>query len=327
MKIKKIGILYKVTSATPWDFEARHLETIRTALPGVEVVRFEEEADMINHGADCDVLITTPLGNPPVNFYRAAGNLKWVHGLLAGVDGFLVPELRDRRVRVTATKGIHGMPMAEHTLAMILSFSRGMHLLRDQQRNKVWKKPPSPDEIRGKTVGMIGLGAIGREIAQTLKLLGMRVVATKRKPVRDELIDRFYPVEDIAGLMRDSDYVVVIIPATAETFQLVGEAQLRAMKPSGVLINVARGSVVDEAALIKALKSGWIAGAGLDVFETEPLPPESELWAMPNVVITPHMAALSPFYIDRATAVFCDNLKRFVNDAEMLYEIDWNVGY
>ena len=326
MNVKKIGILYRSNPTTPMEILPKHIESIRKTLPGVEVAQCETEDEMIKFGSDCEVLLTSPLITPH-NFYRAATGLKWVQGILAGVDGFLVPELRDRRIIVTATKGIHGLPMAEHTLAMILGFSRGLHVLRDQQHNKLWKKYPTPSEIRGTTVGMIGLGAIGREIARTCKLMGMKVLATKRTPVNDELVDRFYPIDKLEELMRESDYVVVIIPSTPETRHIIGESQLRAMKTSAILINVSRGQVVDEAALTRALKEGWIAGAGLDVFEIEPLPQESELWGMSNVVLTPHMAAISPYYMDRAIAVFCDNLQRFARGERLLYEVDWEGGY
>ncbi|MGZ3357672.1 MAG: NAD(P)-dependent oxidoreductase, partial [Isosphaeraceae bacterium] len=131
----------------------------------------------------------------------------------------------------------------------------------------------------------------------------------------------------ILPFMRESDYVVITLPLTPDTYHLVGEKQLRAMKKSGYLINVARGKIVDERALIQALKEGSIAGAGLDVFETEPLPPASDLWGLPNVIISPHMSAISPYYMDRAIAVFCENLTRFAQDKELLFEVNWETGF
>jgi phosphoglycerate dehydrogenase-like enzyme len=264
----------------------------------------------------------------PAAFCGAAGKLKWIHALSAGVDGLVaVPEIMSRRIRVTATKGIHGLPIAEHVLGMILSFARGFHVLGDQQRRKEWKKYLRADEIQGKTVGILGLGNIGRMVAQKCKLMGMRVAALRLQSTGDPSVDHLYPAAEILSFMAESDYVVITLPLTPDTHHLVGKKQLSAMKQSAYLLNVARGTIVDERALIDALKEGRIAGAGLDVFESEPLPPTSELWGLPNVIVSPHMAALSPYYMDRAIAVFCENLARFVRGDRMLYEFNWDTGY
>ena len=199
--------------------------------------------------------------------------------------------------------------------------------MREQQGQKIWKKYLEADEIHGKTVGILGLGNIGRVIAQKCKSMGMRVIALDIQPVEDTMVDRAYSVRDALSLMQESDYVVITLPLTPDTERLVGEAQLRAMKRTAYLINVARGRIVDEPALIKALAEGWIAGAGLDVFESEPLPPTSPLWSLPNVILSPHMSAISPYYMDRAIAVFCENLQRFIRGEALLYELNWDTGF
>lgn len=328
MAVRRIGILYRADPLhLHLDILPQHLDTIRKTLPGASVIRASDETELLDSGTDSEVLLTWGMYRPAA-FCRAANDLKWIHALSAGVDGLIaVPEISGRRIRVTATKGIHGLPIAEHVLGMMLSFARGFHVLRERQRQKEWQKYLGADEIQGKTVGILGLGNIGRVVAHKCKLMGMRVVALDIQPVEDKMVDRFFPVRDACTLMQESDYVVITLPLTPDTYHLVGEAQLRAMKKTACLINVARGRIVDEPALIEALREGWIAGAGLDVFETEPLPPTSELWALPNVIISPHMSAISPYYMDRAIAVFCENLVRFIHGNEMLYEVDWNTGY
>jgi phosphoglycerate dehydrogenase-like enzyme len=328
MDVSRIGILYR---ADPMhlhlDILPEHIESIKKALPGSKIARALDESDLIQAGSDSEVLLTWGMYRP-ADFCRAANELKWIHALSAGVDGLLsVPEIRSRRIRVTATKGIHGLPIAEHTLGMILCLARGFHVLRERQLRKEWRKYLEADEIQGKTVGVLGLGNIGRVVAHKCKLLGMRVIALDLQPGEDKIVDRFYPARDAIALMQESDYVVITLPLTPDTHHLVGETQLRAMKKSACLINVARGKIVDERALIKALKEGWIAGAGLDVFETEPLPPTSELWGLPNVIISPHMSAISPQYMDRAIAVFCEDLTRFAQGKALLSEVNWDSGF
>ena len=309
------------------DVQQEHIAAIEKTLPGASVVRESDEESLITSGSHSDILLTWGMYRPG-DFCRSANNLKWIHALSAGVDGLMaVPEIRARRVRVTATKGIHGGTIAEHVLGMILCFARGFHVLRDRQRNKEWRKHLEAYEIHGKTVGILGLGNIGRVVARKCKLMGMRVVALDIQPVEDTTIDRLYPLRDAVALMQESDYVVVTLPLTPNTHHLVGEEYLRAMKKTACLINVARGKIVDEQALTTALKEGWIAGAGLDVVETEPLPQTSELWTLPNVILSPHMSAISPYYMDRAISVFCENLTRFVHGRELLFEINWESGF
>ncbi len=323
-----IGILYK---ADPMDLHLdilpAHLEKMKAAVPGAEVVRATDEKELLRSGVDSEVLLTWGMYRP-ADFCRAAKRLQWVHALSAGVDGLMsVAELRARRTRLTSTKGIHGLPIAEHTLAMILAFARGFHVLRNQQRAKEWKKYLAADEIQGKTVGILGLGNIGRIVAEKCKLMGMRVIALDIQPIADKSVERCYAFGEAATLAQQSDYVVITLPLTPDTRHLVGEKFLLAMKRTAYLINVARGPIVDEPALVAALKRGAIAGAGLDVYEVEPLPASSDLWTLPNVIISPHMSAISPYYMDRAVAVFCDNLVRYAQGKPLLFEVNWDTGF
>ncbi len=328
MAARTIGILYRPDPLhLHLDVLPAHVETIQRTAPDARVVRASAEEELVGSGSDAEILLTWGMYRPG-SFCRAARNLRWIHALSAGVDALIaVPEIRDRRIRVTSTKGIHGLPIAEHTLGMMLSFARGFHILHDRQRRKEWRKYLEADEIQGKTVGILGLGNIGQVVAQKCKLLGMRVIALDIRPAGHEIIDRFYSAEDLIPLLREADYVIINLPLTPDTHHLIGEKQLRAMKKSACLINVARGPIVDEGALLRALMEGWIAGAGLDVYETEPLPPESELWSLPNVIVSPHMSAISPYYMDRAIAVFCENLTRFTHGKDLLFEVDWDSGF
>jgi phosphoglycerate dehydrogenase-like enzyme len=184
----------------------------------------------------------------------------------------------------------------------------------------------SCDESFNKTIGIIGLGSIGMDIAEKCKKLGMRVVGLKRNPVESEWIDQCYSNNGLEKLLNESDFVVIATPLTTDTIKMIGEKELKCMKKTAVLINIARGGIVDEEALQRALEEKVIAGAGLDVTDPEPLPQDSPLWDMPNVIITPHIAAHSPYYMDRAE-VIKRNMERFTKDQELLYEVDKNRGY
>ncbi|HEY8529910.1 MAG TPA: D-2-hydroxyacid dehydrogenase [Paenibacillaceae bacterium] len=321
----KIAILYRV-HPNPYEIEERHVERIRQTAPGAEIIRARDEGELLSKTDDADVLLTWG-GYQPVAFCGKARSLKWIHAISAGVDGLLSSDIAKMDVTITRTKDIHGIPIANHVLGFMLMFVRQFPLMFRQQQNKVWKKTADADELWGKTVGIIGLGSIGGEIARQCKLLGMRVLATKRTPAQSPWVDELYPPEQTGEVFRQADFVVVALPLTPATTRIIGEKELRLMKKTAYFINIARGGVVDEDALIRVLREGAIAGAGLDVFEEEPLPPDSPLWEMPNVIITPHTAADSPLYMDRMIEVFCENLKRFIRGEKLLHEVDKNLRY
>jgi D-2-hydroxyacid dehydrogenase (NADP+) len=265
----------------------------------------------------------------PENILERAPHLKWVQTLSAGVDRLLGTRLWQSNVILTNAGGIHAIPMREHVLCMMLMFMRQAHVYFANQQNRVWDRH-TPDQLYGKTLGVVGLGRIGGMIAQAAKAFGMRVVATRRSATgfgTSRLGDVLYPADKLLEMLAESDFVVVSVALTENTRKLIGERELRVMKPTAYMINVARGSVIDEAALTRALKEGWIAGAGLDVFEREPLPQDSELWTMPNVIITPHVAGGMPDYDARALEVFCENLRRYLAGQPLMNVIDRVRGY
>ena len=328
MAVTKVGILYKPdVNVNPLDILPEHEEMIRKVVPHATVVRAREEEELLDFAPECEVLCTWGMYKPK-KFVTAAKHLKWVHVLSAGFDGIInLPEVSAARMTITATKGIHGLPIAEHTIGMMLMFLRGFNLLRDQQKKREWKRFLGADELEGKTVGIVGVGEIGKVIARKCKLLGMKVLGAGPRPVQNEYLDCFYLTQDLPSMLAQADFLILVCPLTASTRGMIGEKELQAMKSSAFLFNLARGPVVNHQALLKALKKGWIAGAGLDALDPEPLPPESELWDLPNVIISPHMSAISPYYMQRAAKVFADNLGRFDRGEPLLYRFDWEKGY
>ncbi|SDF35472.1 D-2-hydroxyacid dehydrogenase [Sporolituus thermophilus] len=302
----------------------RHVKTITGVMPGI-TVHTSELAQAASFIADTDILVSW--GWMDIReLFLAAPKLKWVHALSAGVENLVFPEIQASSVILTNSRGIHGIPVSEHVLALMLAFTRGLNRLIRQQTEKRWKRVPT-DELHEKTIGIVGLGSIGREIAKKAKGLGMNVLATKREMTTEIFVDKLYTPDRLVDMLAQSDFVVVALPQTEETREYFRLEHFEAMKRTAYFINIARGTVVREADLVTALEQGLIQGAGLDVFEHEPLPENSPLWDMPNVIITPHLAALSPYYLDRAVKLFADNLARFCQGGEMFNVVDKQKGY
>lgn len=298
---------------------------IQSGFPAAEVVQTDNPQEAGKLAKEAEILITWWSNFQPV--FLDSPKLRWVHTLSAGVDGFLLPPILEGRVLLTNSRGIHGIPISEHAFAMMLAFSRGLNQYGRHQALSKWQRVKLT-ELRAKTLGIVGLGSIGREIARLGTAFGMRVLAVKRNPgPPPEDVNRVVGLEGLEMVLRESDYLVIAVPLTAETRCLIGARELELMKTTAILINIARGEVVDETELAAALKQGLIAGAGLDVFETEPLSSDSPLWQLDNCIITPHCAALSPQYMTRATDLFCRNLEAFIKGEPMLTLVDPNRGY
>jgi phosphoglycerate dehydrogenase-like enzyme len=265
----------------------------------------------------------------PENILERAPHLKWVQTSSAGVDTLVGTKLWQSDVILTTTSGIHIIPMREHVFGLMLMFVKHAPVYFANKQTKVWKQH-MPDLLCGKTLGVVGLGRIGEGIARMAKAFEMKVVATRRHVTEQEIsaaVDTLYPADKLPEVLGESDFVVVTVALTEKTRKLIGESELQAMKSTAYIINIARGSVIDEAALTKALKEKWIAGAGLDVFEKEPLPQDSELWTLPNVIITPHVAGIMPDYNARAMEIFCENLRRYLAGQPLINVIDRTRGY
>mgnify|MGYP003334394782 FL=1 len=287
----------------------------------------------------------------PAELLEAGTELRWVHSGAAGVGSSLTPTMLESPVVFTNSAGVHAPPMAETVLAMLLHFTRGLDLASDSQRRSEWSTDPfyvagAPLlELSAMTVGIVGFGGIGREVARRVASLGARVIAVKRSPARPGeanlepvsgggvLGSRIEMVWGEAGLdavYRECDAIVVAAPDTPETRGMIDADAFNRMKPGAIVVNVARGRLVDEQAMIEALTEGRIRGAGLDVFTTEPLPAESPLWPLPNVIITPHVSAVTRGFWARETELIVRNLERYLLDRpveEWENVVDKKAGY
>jgi D-2-hydroxyacid dehydrogenase (NADP+) len=259
-----------------------------------------------------------------------APRLRWFQAASAGVDRLERGGFLGQQVVVTNSSGVHATPVGEYVLMVMLMFAKGAHRLLRAQVERRWARL-LPAELRGKTVGVIGMGHIGTEVARLSRAAGCRVLAIRRSALKRRSgrtpADEVLPPSDLPYLLSESDYVVLAVPLTQKTRHLISREELRAMKPTAVLINISRGAVVDEEALVRALKEGWIGGAGLDVFEREPLPEDSELWDMENVILTPHISGGTERYFERAVPIFCENLRRYLNGRPLLNVVDPRRGY
>ena len=257
-----------------------------------------------------------------------ARKLRWIQTAGAGMDRMDPDDYR--HLTVTNASGVAAVAMAEYVIGAMLLFAKGFpHMLRRQQE-RVWDRRFQARELAGATCGIVGMGAIGGEAARRAQALDMRVLAIRRSitaRTADDLADELLPPADLPYLLEQSDYVVIAAPLTPETRGLIGAAELARMKRTAVLINVGRGAIVDERALIAALRGGTIAGAALDVFEREPLPTDSPLWAMENVVVTPHFSAGSDRYAERAAEIVADNLRRYLAGQPLRNVVNIDLGY
>jgi len=310
---------------------AQYVEMIRAVSPKVRVQQSLGKEEAITMAEDVDILLA---GFFSLELFKAAKRLKWIQTLFAGVDTLLYPEVVNSSVVITNAGGVNSIPVSEQVMGMILCLSRKLHVFMRNQTERKWKTIDADlifqmDELSGKTAGLVGLGRIGSEIAKKAKCFGMRVIATRRNPSapKPDYVDKLVSPEHLEELLADSDFVIIQIPLTKDTEGMFGKKELRGMKRTGYLVNASRGSIVKEDELVEALKEGWIAGAALDTFSTEPLPEDSPLWNMQNVIITPHVAGLTPLYMERLTHLFCENLRRFMNDEPLINVVDKSRGY
>src|SRR5579859_6360008 len=321
----------KVISA--FQFSQASQEVLREAAQA-EVYCVANDDEFLARLQEAEILCSYWMPN---NWREVAPHLRWLQCSGAGVDGLQSTGIlrADSGVTVTTAVGIHATIIGEYVFGSMLMFNRTWPEMVRLQDRQVWPRSANWYRLNGReledqTLGIIGLGSIGRRVAHLGKAFGMRVLATRRtvrEDERDPVVDQLYSQAQLHDMLRQSDYVVLAVPLTAETEKLIGEAELRIMRPHAYLVNVARGRVIDEAALIRALRDGWIAGAGLDVTEIEPLPADSPLYSMPNVILTPHISGVSVRYDKRLTALFADNLRRYRTNTPLLNRYDPTRGY
>ena len=273
----------------------------------VKVKDFDEAGDVLS---ETRVLLTNQLAIDQKDLEKMK-NLEWIQCVFSGINHFPLGYLRDKGIILTNARGVHRIQMSEFIVSLLLSIVRRSYHYTKAHLSRKWD-PIKIDELYGKTIGFIGVGAVARETARKLRPFDVRILGVKNSVEPVENFDEVYGGDGLDKLLEESDFVITLVPLTEETRGMIGEDQFRRMKKTAWFINVARGPIVDEKALIKALKEGWIAGAGLDVFEKEPLPDENPMWDLDNVIITPHIAGPTPHYMDRLMDLFIDNLEAFV---------------
>jgi phosphoglycerate dehydrogenase-like enzyme len=265
---------------------------------------------------------------PPQDLLKRAPKLKWVQLMSAGADGVTRSEIWQSNITITGVSGIHATPISEYVLGTMLLFAKeSAFALQMKQKRQMQRY--TPRLLRGQTIGIIALGHIGREVARLAKAFGMKVLAVDEmrgiRPARN--VDKMLPVSQLHKMLAESDYVVSCVPLTPKTSKMIGEKELRAMKNTAYLINISRGGIVDEDALVRALEEKRIAGAGLDVTAVEPLPASSRLWDFDNVIVTPHISGAQEEYMVLGTRLFCENLKRYLKGKKLMNIISRKRGY
>jgi len=320
---------------------AGDLERIRGAAPGSRIINLSVEGLADGPVDDVEVLLRGWLVAEAFDrLLSRAPHLTWVHAATSGVERALTPAARDRDVLVTNARGVFSRPIAEHVLLMILAVSRHLPELLELQRERTWQ-PLEGRELRELTIGIVGYGSLGRSVASLASAFGARVIALRRRPEgaaaagTDEedgfpfepRVDQVFGPDRLHELLAASDIVVLAAPLTPETEGMIDEAAIGAMKRDAWLINVARGRLVDDTALVRALRDNRIGGAALDTFRDEPLPPGSPYWELPNVILTPHTAWSSSRVLDRSIDLFCDNLVRFSRGEPLRNVVDPAAGY
>jgi len=316
---------------TEWRPKPLLAETIRRRWPQMRVVHLRDYDRLAEELPDTGIFVGYSLRAKQL---KDAKKLKWIHSTAAGVAQLMYPELRDSGILVTNPRGIFSVPMAEHTMGLLLALARNFpDALRGQDQAQwaqqaLWDKPQRLTELNGKIVLIVGFGSIGREFAKRAKAFDMRVWGVTRSGQGDRaLAERIVSSAQLEEVLPDADYVVIAAPETVDTRHLIGAAEIARMKRGARLINVGRGSLLVEAALIQALNSGALGGAALDVMQIEPLPPDSPLWKAPNLFLTPHTSAVSDRLWERETALLMELLEHWFDGREMFNRVDFSRGY
>lgn len=312
------------------DPSASTLKDFPGRLAGVKFVVSDDRDELRRHAPGADVVLFAH-GRPGLllDILPTARRLRWVHSLWAGVEEIAKPALVEHPALLTNGRGVFRWPLADWAMAAMLFYAFDLRRVLDQQEQAVWKIVRGT-MLQGSTLGIVGYGEIGSAVAARARPFGMRIAAIRRRPDRfdgGDLVDQAYAPGALRELLAASDYVVSAMPLTTETRGMIGPGEIAAMKPNAVMINVGRGPVIDEAALVAALSSGRIRGAALDVFDVEPLPPEHPFWKMRNVLVSPHTADRVEGFLAPAFDCFLENLQRFLKGDPLLNLVDKKAGY
>jgi phosphoglycerate dehydrogenase-like enzyme len=314
-----------------WNIPKSHVELLRERFPGIAFTHAQSEEEAVAAAADADILLTARC---PASVVNHAGRLRWVQSSASAVSSLPLSDLSSRNVVVTNTRTVQGGPIAEHVMGGILVLSRRYDRALAAQRERRWiqnelMEDACPWSLRDKTITILGLGSIGREVARRARAFDMKVTGIRRRASEPKppFVDRVLGPDGLDDGLRGCDVLVIAAPFLASTDRLIGTDQLALLHSGAILVNVARGKIVDQAAMIAALQSGQLGGAVLDVFDHEPLDSSSPLWTLPNVVITPHTASLRPDHWDDVIDLFSENLRRFARGEGLLNTVDPNAGY
>jgi len=337
--------LFHATEA--WRIPDSEAERLGRDFPDLEITRAGSREELLAAAHQAEILFSWAPGE---EVFSRAERLRWVHAPAAGVGAFITPTVKRRGILLTNSRGVHAVPIAEHTLGMLVALARDLRgAIADQittglDRERWWVGSGRPRELHGRTLGLFGYGAIGREVARRARSFGMRVIAVRRHPesplawnpdlllalglpAEEPRVDRVMGPADLGRMLHEADAVVIAAALTPETEGAFDAAAFRSMKRGAWLVNVARGKIVRERDLVQALREGQVGAAALDVFETEPLPRESELYTFENVILTPHVSGNSTGFWPRAMALFRENLRRDRASLPLLNRVDLARGY
>ena len=315
-----------------WNAPAWFVERLKNEFPQLEVVQITNYDHIEQEIADAEIAIAWSIR--PEQF-KAAKKLRWIHSPAAAVHQLMFPELINSDVVLTNAREVHGPVVAEHVIALMFALAKKIpQAVRLQQKHiwgqeAMWRERPHPREVADATLGLVGLGSIGREVAKRASALGMQVIAIREHPDKrmPEGVTKVYGTSELESFLRECEYVVLAVPITPSTQGLMNAERLAQMKSDACLINVGRGPLIDEAGLIAALRANQIGGAALDVFEQEPLPADSPLWDLQNVLITPHTAGLTEKLWERHYSLFTGNLGRYLSGEALSGVVDKRRGY
>ena len=314
-----------------WNLPASHVEALRRAFPAHEFRCATDDETALGTIGDAEVAFSAQVRPEHL---AAATRLRWIHSPAAGVGSMLFPAMIESPVVLTNSRGLSADTIAEHVIAVTLVLFRRLHTAVRYQAQREWAQdvvgaPPANRQISGSHACVVGLGSIGRAAARRMHALGATVSGVRRdcSAPAPEGVGRVGQPAELHDMLHQADVVVIAAPQTRDTRGLIGGAELEAMRRDAILVNVSRGKLVDEGALVAALRAGTIGGAALDVFTHEPLAAESPLWDMPNVLITPHTAGFRSDHWDAATKLFADNLRRFERGAPLVNVVDKHAGY
>ena len=301
------------------------LAAIAALVPGSVVEAYASVNEAAGHVADADAVALWGFQNVEP-LLEEGKQIRWVHSLSDGVERLLTPSMMARPILLTNSHGVHDKSVSEHAMAMLLSWFHNIPQVTRQKEVRIWKRPKN-QMLDGKTMLLAGFGGIGRAIAERAKVFGMKIIAVRNHPAKDSLADVTVTSEKLLSVLPDADVVVAALPTTPSTNGFFNDKAFDAMKPGAFFINIARASVVDEAALLSALETGKLAGAALDVFSKEPLSEDHPFWAMENVIITPHVASFIPDFWERVLALLEKNFVAFSKEETLENIIDKEKGY